>query len=69
MTPAHQAAAPNARRPGLSARLLALPPALGGFGLLPLLPHVQARQAVAAVRCVQGTAGLLPSDPPWPPGG
>ncbi len=59
MTPAHQAAAPNARLPGLSARLVPLPPALGGFGLLPFLPHVRARQAVAAVRFVQRAAGLL----------
>ncbi len=65
MTPADQAAAPHARLPGLRARLLAMPLALGRFGLLALF---LVRQAVAAARCVQAASGLLTSDAPWPAG-
>lgn len=65
LTPAQHAAAPRSRLVGVGVTLLALPPALGGFGLLPLAQHVQARHAVAAARCVLGAAGLLPVQPPW----
>ena len=65
MSPAMHAATPSARLVGVSLEVLALPPAVGGFGLLPLVAHIQARTAVAAVRCVAGAAGLLPADPLW----
>jgi hypothetical protein len=55
----------KARPPGVSLSVMALPSAVGGFGLLPLVEHVQARHAVLAVRCVLGACGLLPAPPPW----
>jgi hypothetical protein len=45
---------------------MVLPPALGGFGLLPLREHVRARQAVLAVRGLLALSGhLAPATPAW----
>ena len=65
LSPAQYAANPRARPPGVSLATMSLPPACGGLGLLPLVQHVQARQAGLAVRCVLGVCGLLPYSPPW----
>ena len=49
LTPAAYARNPQARPAGVSLSLLALPPAVGGFGLLPLVAQVRALRVVACL--------------------
>jgi hypothetical protein len=53
------------RATGVPQRLLPGHPTAGGFGLLPLVPHVRARHAMWAVRLIAATLPGAPLGPRW----
>ncbi|PNH12765.1 hypothetical protein TSOC_000282 [Tetrabaena socialis] len=66
LSPAAYTANPHARLVGVGAACMPAPPALGGFGLLPLVEHVRGRHAALAARCLTGACpGLGSFQPPW----
>ncbi|PNH03345.1 Transposon TX1 uncharacterized protein, partial [Tetrabaena socialis] len=65
-SPAAYTANPHARLVGVGAACMPAPPALGGFGLLPLVEHVRGRHAALAARCLVGACpGLGAVQLPW----